>query len=877
MNKLIKWVPLLVMSLALTIIILDSTILNVTLRTIIGDLNTTIQKIQWVITAYSLMLAAFTITGGRLGDLFGRKKMFVIGAVIFAVGSFMASIAHTVSFMILGEAIIEGIGAALMMPATASLLRSTYKGRDLQVAFGIWGGIIAGAAALGPVVGGWFTTHYSWRWAFRINVVVAAVLVLASVLIKEYRETEEKPSIDFLGVILSSLGMLSIVFGFIQSSVYGWLHEKAPLIVMGHIINLNGASATPFFVLLGLLILTLFLAWETYSEDHGRTPLVSMSLFKNKTFVTGTSVSSLLALGQAGLGFSIPVYLQAVLKLDPIHTGIAMIPMTAVILVAAPTSAWISKFIAPKRIIQMGILVDAIGFLVLRQSLHVGASAWSLAPGFALFGLGAGFMMAQVSNLTLSAVSVEQSGEASGVSNTARSLGQTLGSAVIGAIMLSALASNVTSGINSSAVIPAEMKPQINKVVAAQSSNIEFGNGANLGTISSKIANEITAISNKSTVDANKTALGYGTLLILLAFWVSFMLPTGEIKEEHAIRKHEPPGIDKNPKKEYNNQLESVNLNEPKPVIFKRNNMSNIIEVANLTKKYGDFTAVEQINFQVKEGEIFGILGPNGAGKTTTLEMVEGLKPITSGEAHLDGHNVRTETRTVKSLIGVQLQSSSFFRGLNLLELIDTFAALYGRTVDAAKLLADVQLTEKAKSEVMELSGGQKQRLSIAVALVNDPKVLFLDEPTTGLDPQARRNLWDLITRINHQGKTIVLTTHYLDEAEVLCDRIAIMDHAKIIAMDTTENLLKLPGLNSSIEFRSNRPVEVQHLQHLPGVIEARVEEHRYHLTTTSAQQTMSSLFMFAQEQGMVLNDVQLRQPNLEDVFLKLTGHGLRE
>lgn len=196
------------------------------------------------------------------------------------------------------------------------------------------------------------------------------------------------------------------------------------------------------------------------------------------------------------------------------------------------------------------------------------------------------------------------------------------------------------------------------------------------------------------------------------------------------------------------------------------------------------------ISFEVQSGETFGILGPNGAGKTTTLEMIEGLKSITDGVAVLDGHDVRKHPRTVKSLIGVQLQSSSFFDGLNLKELLDTFAALYGRKVDAYKLLERVQLTDKIKNSAKELSGGQKQRLSIAVALVNDPKVLFLDEPTTGLDPQARRNLWDLVTDIKKEGKTIVLTTHYMEEAEILCDRVAIMDNAKIVALDTLQNLL---------------------------------------------------------------------------------------
>ncbi|HEY6019962.1 MAG TPA: ABC transporter ATP-binding protein [Candidatus Paceibacterota bacterium] len=226
----------------------------------------------------------------------------------------------------------------------------------------------------------------------------------------------------------------------------------------------------------------------------------------------------------------------------------------------------------------------------------------------------------------------------------------------------------------------------------------------------------------------------------------------------------------------------------------------SIIEVRNLRKEYGTFVAVNGISFSVIKGETFGILGPNGAGKTTTLEMIEGLKKLSGGSIHLDGKDVEKQTDEVKAVIGVQLQASTFFEGLNLVELIDTFAALYGRKVDAMALLEEVQLTDKAKQQVKELSGGQKQRLSIAVGLVNEPKVLFLDEPTTGLDPQARHNLWDLIRNIKARGTTVVLTTHYMDEAEVLCDRIAIMDHGEVVALDTVPNLLAMVGPNATME-----------------------------------------------------------------------------
>ncbi|RKV96803.1 MAG: ABC transporter ATP-binding protein [Candidatus Saccharimonas sp.] len=219
--------------------------------------------------------------------------------------------------------------------------------------------------------------------------------------------------------------------------------------------------------------------------------------------------------------------------------------------------------------------------------------------------------------------------------------------------------------------------------------------------------------------------------------------------------------------------------------------MSNIIDVHGLTKRYGDQTVVKGIDFSVEKGEIFGILGPNGAGKTTTLEMLEALRTIDGGTAVIDGIDVAKHPKKIKDIIGIQLQSTNFYDHLTLTEQLKMFASLYGSKVDVAALLAKVQLTEKARNYVEQLSGGQKQRFAIASTLVNSPKVLFLDEPTTGLDPQARRNLWELIKQIREEGVTIVLTTHYMDEAELLCDRLAIMDNGQIITTDSPHNLIQ--------------------------------------------------------------------------------------
>lgn len=215
-----------------------------------------------------------------------------------------------------------------------------------------------------------------------------------------------------------------------------------------------------------------------------------------------------------------------------------------------------------------------------------------------------------------------------------------------------------------------------------------------------------------------------------------------------------------------------------------------IINVDSLSKSYGGTKVVDGVSFTVARGEIFGILGPNGAGKTTTLEMLEALRPIDSGSAEIDGVDVIKQPKRIKEIIGIQLQSTNFYDRLSLHEQLNMFANLYGKTIDADALLNKVQLSEKSKSYVEQLSGGQKQRFAIASTLVNHPKVLFLDEPTTGLDPQARRNLWDLIKEIRDEGITIVLTTHYMEEAEILCDRLAIMDEGKIVTIDSPKNLI---------------------------------------------------------------------------------------
>jgi EmrB/QacA subfamily drug resistance transporter len=539
-QKIKKWLPLFVLGLALSIIIIDTTLLNVSLSAIITDLHTDIQSLQWVIAAYSLTMAALTITGGRLGDLFGRKNMFVVGAVIFAIGSFIASISTNIPVLLLGESLIEGIGAALMMPATASLLVSNYEGKDRGIAFGIWGGLAGASSAIGPILGGYLTKYYSWRWGFRINVVVALILVLGSFLIQQTRSSDKKPQLDTLGVFLSAIGLLGIVFGIIQSSSYGWWTAKDALVLFGTTITPFGLSVVPFSLLLGAIFLVVFGWWENKLELVGKTPLVSLKLFKNKVFSAGVLTTAIISLGQVGLIFALPVFLQSVLKLDAFNTGLTMLPLSIALLIMAPISGILSNKVPAKYIIMAGLVIDIIAMFLIRHALHVGMNTAELIPGQLLYGMGMGMVMAQISNVTLSAVPIEEAGEASGINNTFRQIGSSLGSAIIGAVLLSSLTVNVTTNIQQSTTIPSQIKSQFVEAVKQQKSNIEFGGVQTTNkAIPQPVIAEMSKITNKATADAAQLSMIYAAVFALMGLIASLTLPAVKL---HGRQNAKPSG-----------------------------------------------------------------------------------------------------------------------------------------------------------------------------------------------------------------------------------------------------------------------------------------------------------------------------------------------
>jgi ABC-2 type transport system ATP-binding protein len=305
----------------------------------------------------------------------------------------------------------------------------------------------------------------------------------------------------------------------------------------------------------------------------------------------------------------------------------------------------------------------------------------------------------------------------------------------------------------------------------------------------------------------------------------------------------------------------------------------NMVSVRNLTKRYGSLTAVDGISFDIRRGEIFGLLGPNGAGKTTTLEILEGIRKADSGEVFVDGLDIRRNRRAAQARIGVQLQATTLFEDLTVRETLALFGSFYPRALSPDALLAETALEEKARARPQNLSGGQRQRLALALALVNDPALLFLDEPTTGLDPQSRRMLWDTIERLRARGKTVVLTTHFMDEAQTLSDRIAIMDAGRIIAEDTPARLVGTLGATATIEgvLEPADAVGVDEIRRLGAVTEARESGGRLLIYTEHLETTLPDLLRLISARGARVEQLQVHSPTLEDLFLKLTGRGLRD
>jgi len=441
-----EWGVLLVMGLASFILVLDTSMMNVAISAIVEDLNTTVSGVQAAITIYAMVMASFMLLGGKLGDIYGMKKTFIVGMIFYGIGTLTAALTPNLAILILGWSIIEGIGAAFVLPMTITMLALKYSGKRLAMAFGVIGGVQAAGAAVGPIYGGFMTTNYSWRLAFASEAVIV-VIIFALLFVLPESKKMKGVKVDWLGAVFSISGFATIVLGIILSSQYGWVMAKRPFTIGDISINPFGLSITPILITFGLGMLLIFLHWERRVEKKGKMPLLHVGMLKNKLLVAGVAVGSILNIYLGGMMFVTPVFLQSALGYDAMKSGMALLPMSIGIMVFSLTTSGLGRKFSPKYIIMAGLGLVAVGLLLLYSTISLEMSSSDMILGFLIFGSGIGFILAQITNVTLGSVSTEENNEASGLNFTFRQMGIAMGTAIIGAVLLTTVLLSQVSGI----------------------------------------------------------------------------------------------------------------------------------------------------------------------------------------------------------------------------------------------------------------------------------------------------------------------------------------------------------------------------------------------------------------------------------------------
>lgn len=528
-----RWIALIVLSLGLAIVIIDNTVINVAIPYIIRDLHTDLPPLQWVISGYALIIAMLLIPAGRLGDVIGRKRVFIIGLILFAIGSFIASISPNVWILFMGEAVIEAIGAAMMMTTSLSLLATEFQGAERAKAFGIWGAVAGVSATIGPLLGGYFTTYFSWRWSFRINLFVAVIALIGTVFIKEAKG-EGDQRFDVLGTVLSGLGLLCLVFAFIEGQNYGWWNTVQSTILFDWKWPFS-VSIIPYFFVLSVIFLMLFIWWEFRITAQGKPPLLRMDSFKNSAYSLSLIALLIISLGQFGVFFIMPIYLQNVLGLNAFQTGVVFLASSITIFIFGTSSGFVAAKIGPKWLVCVGMFVLFIGTFMLKQVLDVSISPWDLVPSLVVFGIGIGMTSAQLTNLVLSAVPTSLAGEASATNSTVRQVGSSIGIAILGTI----LATNITSQAISNIQLDYRISEPIQSVIISNlnTSTIGSGNTTTGPQDHSSYAKYVKQDVQEALVSASQDTLDVALIFILAGAVFSLLIPPlkNDLSSSHSI------------------------------------------------------------------------------------------------------------------------------------------------------------------------------------------------------------------------------------------------------------------------------------------------------------------------------------------------------
>lgn len=459
----VGWLPIAVLAAAQFVMVLDSSVMNVSISQIVADLDTTIQGVQLAITAYTLVMASLMLFGARLGDIIGRDRCFALGLGIYGLGSLTTSLSPNLGVLLIGWSLVEGIGAALVMPAIVALVASTYEGERRAVAFGIIGGVAGAAIAAGPLIGGWCTTQLSWRYVFAGETVIVAGILLLRRRLAPSPAVEPKPRLDVVGVLLSSAGLALAVFGILKSSTWGWIEPLAAPKVNGHEITPLGFSVVPFLILAGAILLYAFSRWEQRRAAGGEDALVDLAMLRIAPLRAGLATLCMQQVVLLGTFFVLPVYLQVVLGLDAFETGKRLFPMSVTMFIAALLGPRLAGRLAPKRVAQLGLVALVVAAVLLVGTIGVKLNGTAFALALALFGVGAGLLLSQLGNIIMSSVDPDQVNVAGGLQGTAQNLGASLGTAFIGSVLIMALSNGFTDRVTSNP----DLTPAVQQQAAA--------------------------------------------------------------------------------------------------------------------------------------------------------------------------------------------------------------------------------------------------------------------------------------------------------------------------------------------------------------------------------------------------------------------------
>jgi EmrB/QacA subfamily drug resistance transporter len=531
-----RWGVLAVLAAAQFLMVLDQAVMNVAISQLVADFDTTVTTIQAVIALYALVMAGLMLTGGKLGDLIGRRRAFGIGLCIYGAGSALTAASWSVPSLTLGWSVLEGIGAALVLPAMVALVAANFRGQDRAVAYGVLGGVAGAGIAVGPILGGWATTDLSWRVVFAGEVVVAVGILLGLRLVREPPREAGSSSLDWVGSVLSALGLGTFVFGVIQASNWGWLRPRSSPI------EPFGFSLTPFVIAAGALVLAAFVAWEQRREERGEEPLVHLRLLALPRLRGGVAMLLAQNLILMGIFFTVPLFLQIVQGLDALETGVRMLPASVGLFVSALAGSALAKRFAAKLLVRVGLAVVFVATLLLLDTVEPTLDNASFLVAMGVLGVGMGLIVSQLGNVVQSAVEDRDRSEAGGLQNTAQQLGSSLGTALLGAIVITGLAASFSTNVASNPSLSADVREQAQVRISAGGSFVasdQVEAAASQAGLDQASTSALVSDYEDAQLAALKTAFLCAALLVLASLFATRRLPSRRFDELQASP--EPP------------------------------------------------------------------------------------------------------------------------------------------------------------------------------------------------------------------------------------------------------------------------------------------------------------------------------------------------